>query len=87
MQSEPPFRQQVYRVVRQIPRGKVASYGLVSRFLAGRVGAARLAVGAAMRDVPETGVEVGLPPSSAARMGGWAPKGVFGEPAEEDCSI
>jgi methylated-DNA-protein-cysteine methyltransferase related protein len=44
------FRDRVYEVVKQIPRGKVASYGLVA-LLAGRIGAAR-AVGAAMREVP-----------------------------------
>ena len=44
------FRARVYGVVARIPRGKVASYGLVA-LLAGRIGAAR-AVGAAMREVP-----------------------------------
>jgi methylated-DNA-protein-cysteine methyltransferase related protein len=44
------LRERIYEVVRGIPRGKVASYGLVA-LLAGRIGAAR-AVGAAMREVP-----------------------------------
>lgn len=50
MNSKPTFRERIYQVVAHIPRGKVASYGLVA-ILAGRVGAAR-AVGAAMREVP-----------------------------------
>src|SRR5271154_5414185 len=45
------FRERIYRVVGRIPRGKVASYGLVA-VLAGREGAAR-AVGTAMREVPK----------------------------------
>ncbi len=36
-----PFYRRIYRVVRQIPKGRVATYGLVSR-LAGRPGAARM---------------------------------------------
>jgi methylated-DNA-protein-cysteine methyltransferase-like protein len=44
------FQERVYNVVRRIPRGKVASYGMVA-LLAGRIGAAR-AVGRAMREVP-----------------------------------
>jgi methylated-DNA-protein-cysteine methyltransferase related protein len=48
--SELAFRDRIYRVVAKIPRGKVASYGLVA-LLAGRLGAAR-AVGTAMREVP-----------------------------------
>ena len=46
----------IYRVVRKIPRGKVATYGQVAE-LAGRPGAARLA-GTAMRACPQ---ELGLP--------------------------
>jgi methylated-DNA-[protein]-cysteine S-methyltransferase len=41
-----PFEREVYRVVREIPRGRVLSYGEVAR-RAGRPGAAR-AVGQAM---------------------------------------
>ena len=48
--SEQSFPEKVYAIVRQIPSGKVASYGMVA-LLAGRLGAAR-AVGRAMRDVP-----------------------------------
>jgi methylated-DNA-protein-cysteine methyltransferase-like protein len=44
------FTDKVYAVVARIPRGKVASYGLVA-MLAGQPRAAR-AVGMAMRDVP-----------------------------------
>ncbi len=36
-----PFYRRIYRVVRQIPKGRVGTYGLVSR-LAGRPGAARM---------------------------------------------
>lgn len=35
-----PFYHRIYRVVRHIPRGRVAAYGVVAR-LAGRPGAAR----------------------------------------------
>jgi len=35
-----PFYHRIYRVVKHIPRGRVATYGLVAR-LAGRPGAAR----------------------------------------------
>jgi methylated-DNA-protein-cysteine methyltransferase-like protein len=35
-----PFYHRIYRVVRHIPRGRVATYGVVAR-LAGRPGAAR----------------------------------------------
>jgi methylated-DNA-protein-cysteine methyltransferase-like protein len=46
----------IYAVVRQIPKGRVVTYGQLAE-LAGRPGAARLA-GAAMRAVP---AELGLP--------------------------
>jgi len=46
----------IYRVVRKIPRGKVATYGQIAE-LAGRPGAARV-VGAAMRACP---TYLGLP--------------------------
>jgi methylated-DNA-protein-cysteine methyltransferase-like protein len=36
-----PFYRRIYRVVRHIPKGRVATYGLVAR-LAGRPGAARM---------------------------------------------
>ena len=51
METKPPFRDKVYAAVARIPRGKVASYGLIA-IVAGRVGAAR-AVGALMRNVPQ----------------------------------
>ncbi|HVT83102.1 MAG TPA: MGMT family protein, partial [Phycisphaerae bacterium] len=37
MKNKLPFREKVHAVVARIPRGKVASYGLVA-LLAGRVG-------------------------------------------------
>ena len=46
-----PFFEQVYHLVGQIPRGKVASYGQIARML-GRPRAAR-EVGWAMRCCPE----------------------------------
>lgn len=46
-----PFFEQVYKVVEQIPSGKVASYGQIARLL-GRPRAAR-EVGWAMRCCPE----------------------------------
>ena len=46
-----PFYHRIYRVVRHIPRGRVATYGIVAR-LAGRPGAART-VGWALSALPE----------------------------------
>jgi methylated-DNA-protein-cysteine methyltransferase-like protein len=46
-----PFYRRIYRVVRHIPKGRVASYGVVAR-LAGRPGAART-VGWALSALPE----------------------------------
>jgi methylated-DNA-protein-cysteine methyltransferase-like protein len=52
-QNQTGFFQEVYRVVRQIPRGKVASYGQVAR-LAGNPRASR-AVGWALHVNPQPG--------------------------------
>ena len=46
-----PFYHRIYRVVRHIPKGRVATYGIVAR-LAGRPGAART-VGWALSALPE----------------------------------
>jgi len=46
-----PFYHRIYRVVRHIPKGRVATYGVVAR-LAGRPGAARM-VGWALSALPE----------------------------------
>jgi methylated-DNA-protein-cysteine methyltransferase-like protein len=46
-----PFYRRIYRVVRHIPKGRVATYGIVAR-LAGRPGAART-VGWALSALPE----------------------------------
>jgi methylated-DNA-protein-cysteine methyltransferase-like protein len=46
-----PFYHRIYRIVRHIPRGRVATYGIVAR-LAGRPGAART-VGWALSALPE----------------------------------
>ena len=46
-----PFYHRIYRVVRYIPKGRVATYGVVAR-LAGRPGAART-VGWALSALPE----------------------------------
>jgi len=46
-----PFYHRIYRVVRHIPKGRVATYGLVAR-LAGRPGAARTVGWAEDSDVP-----------------------------------
>lgn len=51
MKSYSPFRQKVYEVVKQIPKGKVATYGQVAA-LAGNPKAAR-AVGNYMRQNPD----------------------------------
>src|SRR5437762_303227 len=50
-QNVNPFYHRIYRVVRHIPKGRVATYGLVAR-LAGRPGAART-VGWALSALPE----------------------------------
>ena len=47
------FYRRIYRVVRHIPKGRVATYGLVAR-LAGRPGAART-VGWALSALPDDG--------------------------------
>ena len=72
------FKEKVYGVVRGIPRGKVASYGMVA-LLAGRMGAAR-AVGAAMRAVGEMGVRErkGLCCHRVIKADGGLTEGVFG---------
>jgi methylated-DNA-protein-cysteine methyltransferase-like protein len=46
-----PFYRRIYRVVRHIPKGRVATYGVVAR-LAGRPGAART-VGWALSALPD----------------------------------
>jgi methylated-DNA-protein-cysteine methyltransferase related protein len=46
-----PFYRRVYRVVRHIPKGRVATYGVLAR-LAGRPGAART-IGWALSALPE----------------------------------
>ena len=46
-----PFYHRIYRIVRHIPKGRVATYGIVAR-LAGRPGAART-VGWALSALPE----------------------------------
>ena len=54
------FSERVFQVVRQVPRGKVASYGQVARL----IGAPRSAryVGYALRANPDPGAEVnGIP--------------------------
>ena len=48
-----PFYRRIYRVVRHIPKGRVATYGVVAR-LAGRPGAART-VGWALSALPDDG--------------------------------
>ena len=48
-----PFYHRIYRVVRHIPKGRVATYGVVAR-LAGRPGAARQ-VGWALSALPDDG--------------------------------
>jgi methylated-DNA-protein-cysteine methyltransferase-like protein len=46
-----PFYHRIYRIVRHIPKGRVATYGVVAR-LAGRPGAART-VGWALSALPQ----------------------------------
>ncbi len=69
---ERPFFESVYEVVKRIPPGKVATYGLVAK-LVGRPRAARH-VGFAMRVAPE-----GLPCHRVVNhTGHLAPQDVFG---------
>lgn len=46
-----PFYRRIYRIVRHVPKGRVATYGVVAR-LAGRPGAART-VGWALSALPD----------------------------------
>jgi len=54
--KQPPLYQRIYAIVRQIPPGKVASYGQVSRIVGGctarMVGYAMAALGST-RDIPD----------------------------------
>ncbi|MCL1827978.1 MAG: MGMT family protein [Oscillospiraceae bacterium] len=67
-----PFFTQVYEIVKQIPPGKVVSYGLVARLL-GRPRAAR-EVGRAMRYCPE-----GLPWQRVVMADGSVTGGLFAD--------
>lgn len=67
-----PFFEQVYGVVRQIPHGKVISYGQIARIL-GRPRAAR-EVGWAMRCCPE-----GLPWQRVVMADGSITGGMYAE--------
>jgi O-6-methylguanine DNA methyltransferase len=54
MKKQSAFRQRIYHLTRQIPRGKVATYGQLA-LLAGNPGAAR-AVGMCMKTNPDAPV-------------------------------
>ena len=70
------FIARVYELVSQIPRGRVASYGLLA-FMAGRPNGARL-VGRAMSHAPE---DLALPCHRVVnRSGRLTPGEVFGGP-------
>lgn len=72
---EKTFSEQVYELVRQIPRGQVTTYGTIARMLA-RPQSGRY-VGFAMRNAPE-----GLPCHRVLNQkGSLAPCDVFGSPA------
>jgi methylated-DNA-protein-cysteine methyltransferase related protein len=58
------FKEEVYRVVRSVPPGRVTSYGVIAS-LVGRPGAAR-AVGAALKALPD---EASSPPANATDPG------------------
>ncbi|PST47105.1 cysteine methyltransferase [Bifidobacterium sp. UTCIF-37] len=74
--GEPTFSERVYRVVRRIPRGRVATYGQVAA-LAGSPRAARF-VGFALHANPEPGV---IPCHRVVfRDGSLAPGFAFGGP-------
>jgi methylated-DNA-[protein]-cysteine S-methyltransferase len=63
------FATRVFRVVKSIPAGRVASYGDVAR-LAGRPGAAR-AVGNLMRNCHDPGVPCHRVVAAGGRLGGY----------------
>ncbi|WP_229131654.1 MGMT family protein [Bifidobacterium mizhiense] len=77
--TELSFSQQVYQVVRRIPRGKVATYGQVAS-LTGHPRNARF-VGYALHDNPEPGV---IPCHRVVfRDGSLAPGFAFGGPERQ----
>lgn len=73
------FAKAVYREVKKIPQGRVATYGQIAR-LAGRPGAAR-AVGSLMRNCPpEWNCPCHRVISGSGRL---APEGTFGKPGTQ----
>ena len=79
LMTELSFSQQVYQVVRRIPRGKVATYGQVAS-LTGHPRNARF-VGYALHDNPEPGV---IPCHRVVfRDGSLAPGFAFGGPERQ----
>ena len=79
LMTELSFSQQVYQVVRRIPRGKVATYGQVAS-LTGHPRNAR-SVGYALHDNPEPGV---IPWHRVVfRDGSLAPGFAFGGPERQ----
>ena len=67
--TKPPFERRVLTVVRNIPAGRVATYGDVAR-IAGRPRAAR-AVGNIMRGCDEPGVPCHRVIAAGGRLGGY----------------
>ena len=79
LMTELSFSQQVYQVVRRIPRGKVATYGQVASLI-GHPRNARF-VGYALHDNPEPGV---IPCHRVVfRDGSLAPGFAFGGPERQ----
>jgi len=65
------FFERVYRLVRQVPPGKVTSYGAIARML-GHPRAART-VGWALHSLPSSVPPIGGPPPSIPPSGGLPP--------------
>ena len=78
MEALMTFRQQVYDLVRQIPPGRVATYGLIA-FLCGSPRGGRI-VGAAMAHCPYEDVPCHR---VVNRRGEMAPGNAFGEPGRQ----
>lgn len=68
------FFERVYRLVRQIPPGRVTSYGAIARMLGGMKGGAMSpGSGSSIRPAASPPVAVSTAPTSSGRC--WRPRG------------
>jgi len=72
LDADPSFPERVYRIVRQIPEGKVTTYGTIAAVLGDRRGARM--VGWAMSNCPDDISEIAhrVVNRYGERSGGWA---------------